>query len=168
MKLTTARLIAGQIKNKEQAEPLSKEGSWHLWYKKSLAAAMPLALYCQLGIIGYIKGRCWAGNTLFLVQPMQPSILPVIHICGGQEKHDGLVSRPFSIPFQCAKMEGGGLKNLVTYGDIGQHQLDTRQTYGGDVPQKISTPFLVCWSKSRRPEHSYNINRVWYTGHRSI
>jgi len=65
MKLTTARLIAGQIKNKEHVEPLSKEGSWHLLYKKSLAAAMPLALL--LGIIGYIKGRCWAGNTLFLV-----------------------------------------------------------------------------------------------------
>ena len=67
MKLTTARHVAGQIKNKEHAEPLSKEESWHLLYKKSLAAAMPLALLLGSGIIGYSKGQRWAGNTLFLV-----------------------------------------------------------------------------------------------------
>ena len=58
--------VAGQIKNKEHAEPLSKEESCST-RRAWLHVAMPLALLLGNGIIGYSKGRRWAGNTLFLV-----------------------------------------------------------------------------------------------------
>ena len=82
--------------------------------------------------------------------------VPLIHFCGGQEQHDSLVSRPFSLPsfdnFHCAEMEGSC--HIQGHWVASHRQkVDT----WGRCPTKDLKP-LSCMSKSRR--HSYNINRV--------
>ena len=95
--------VAGQIKNKEHAEPKEESCSTR---RAWLHAAMPLALL--LGIMeSLVTAKVDVGQVTHCSWSSQCNrLLPVIHICGGQEQHDSLVSRPFSIPFQCAKWRG--------------------------------------------------------------